>query len=62
MVDGRILAFLDFPSLNDLGNVAFFASFEGGGSGIILGTPIPEPSTVALLGIGLLGLTLFRRR
>ena len=43
------------PSLNDRGDVAFWARFTDGTSGIVLARPVPEPSSLAMLGLGLAG-------
>ncbi len=46
------------------GNVMFYARTNGGPSTMITAyhTPVPEPSTFILLGIGAAGLVLYRRR
>lgn len=40
----------------------FIASAAGGGLELFLATPVPEPGTLALIGIGLLGMAMLRRR
>ena len=49
------------PAYNELASIFFWSdiSITGGSSG---STNVPEPSTVALLGIGLLGVVMSRRR
>jgi hypothetical protein len=44
---------LDEPGINEAGNFS---------SGSIVAVPVPEPTTAALLGMGLLGFSLARRR
>jgi probable HAF family extracellular repeat protein len=43
-------------AINDSGQIAVYAvNADGGGQGVLL-TPVPEPSTVILIGIGTMGL------
>ncbi len=47
-------------SVNDAGDIAFYATFGDGSKGIILAQSIPEPSAIILLGIGAIWLLGYR--
>jgi hypothetical protein len=49
-------------SLNDRGQIAFFYSLDNGVSGIALATPVPEPSSLALLAGAVAGFCTTRKR
>jgi hypothetical protein len=50
------------PSINNAGEVAFRATLADGREGIYRATPIPEPSSLALLLAGALMVAGWRRR
>jgi hypothetical protein len=58
VIDGLTLTGFDanlannVASINDNGEIAFFASFSDGTKAIVMATPIPEPATLALPAIG----------
>ena len=41
--------------INNSGQIAFNATLSDGTSGVFVATPVPEPSTVLLLAVGVLG-------
>lgn len=47
---------------NDIGGGIGYISFDNSGLFTISNTTVPEPSTVALFGLGLVGLSVARRR
>ena len=65
-LDGSTVAGFTFPSnryaLNDAGQIAFTASFADGRQGIFVATPVPEPTSLALLGVVRWRAILRRRR
>ena len=50
------------PSINDRGDLAFWARFTDGTSGIVLAHPVPEPSSLAMLGLGIAASATFAAR
>lgn len=48
--------------LNDLGQLAFFYNLADGRNGLALATPVPEPTSIALLVSALGGIVALRRR
>lgn len=50
-----------YADINNNGTIVW-AGFDGNDYEIYYGTPIPEPSTMLLIGFGLLGAGLFRRK
>jgi hypothetical protein len=60
-LDGSTIKELDFGPFgqNDQGQVAFWALLNDGRSGIFMASPLPEPSSLMLVGIGLV--TILRR-
>jgi probable HAF family extracellular repeat protein len=49
-------------AINDLGQIVGVGQYSDGTNRAVLLTPVPEPSSVALVAAGLVGLTVFRRR
>ena len=62
-LDGSTITGLTFPfaSINDAGQIAFAASLADGRQGVFVGTVVPEPSSLALIGVGGL-MAILRRR
>ena len=48
-------------AINDNGQIVGIGNFNGSGQEVFLLTPIPEPATMALVGLGLAGLVLRRK-
>ena len=61
---GSSVTFLSIfsQSINDSRQIAFYASLADGRSGVFIGNPVPEASTLLLLAIGLLALVIMRQR
>lgn len=62
---GKFPATITFTGLNIAPGATFdivFSSFANGATGSVTGVPVPEPGTLLLLGAGLLGAGLLRRR
>lgn len=49
-------------ALNDAGQIAFYYNLADGRNGIALATPVPEPASLALTGLGLGSLIAVQRR
>jgi hypothetical protein len=49
---GSMVSRIGNCSINDNGQVAFYYELQNGVSGVAIASPIPEPSTIILLGIG----------
>ena len=58
VLNGSTITFLDLgqSGLNNAGQIAFYAEFASGASGVFIATPVPEPS-VGLAATGLLVLS-----
>ena len=54
----------DASDINDLGQITGYGYINGATRGFVMPpelSPVPEPSTLALLGIGIAGITFFKR-
>ena len=60
-LDGQKVIGIDFlRGMNDRGQLAFTAILENNRQGVFVANPVPEASTIVLLGIGLVVLSIWR--